>query len=73
MKGEQSTMAYEVIGTKKKGSCNFCTGRAKERPLFIVRGPISGEICAEHLHILASQRTDQPAQPFDRVSADGRE
>lgn len=44
-----------VLGSKK-GICPFCLGKeAKEKDLFVVNGSHTGEICSDHLVVMAQQ------------------
>jgi RNA polymerase subunit RPABC4/transcription elongation factor Spt4 len=53
---------YEVIDTKR-GKCPLCNSKkTTEKSLFIVKGPYNGEICPEHLMLLAQQQKNGDQQ-----------
>jgi hypothetical protein len=47
---------FSVLSAKV-GMCLLCTGMAsKEKEVFICKGPVSGDLCADHLFALAQQK-----------------
>jgi hypothetical protein len=55
------TEKNEIVGAKASGKCSLCTGKAKEKPIFVVKLPgFAGDICGEHLHMLTMQSKKEP-------------
>lgn len=48
-----------VIEGTTRGKCELCNGKSsKEKDLLVIRGTYSGQVCADHVLILAKQKKD---------------